>query len=295
MRSESGFTLLEVLITLALSVMLFLVVIAAYSQGNTIKAHVQGTVTAQANVRVAIEQLERDLRMIGFAVPTGERIGTTVVWTPAVFRATPTELGFRAEIDGGRSEIVCTPSSSNGLCPLNVLRLDSVQYHDNLNCDAPDGSGNLKVIAVVDGGDWQPLTCSAVDVSNSRISVTTVTDDTFAGGSSEALTIEQLHLEYVPASQPPYGYLARKVTYVNNPSATFPGVDSSWSVVADHLTDFSLEYQDDSGTTITGNPLSAANRALIRKIVVSIEGFDQGGPDSKPQLARSRSEILVRN
>ncbi len=82
---------------------------------------------------------------------------------------------------------------------------------------------------------------------------------------------------------------------MNVPSNTFPAVDSSWSVVADHLTDFSLEYQDASGTAIAGNPLDAAGRALVRKIAVSIEGFDQVGPDGNPQLVRSRSEILVRN
>ncbi len=234
--------------------------------------------------------------MIGFGVPDGARIGFTTVWTPAVFRATPTELGFRAEIDGGRGEITCTPNSSNSTCALNVLRLDSVRYYNKVNCSPPDGSGgNLRLIAVLDRWAWQPLTCSSVDVGNSLIDVSTVTNNTFTAGASEALTIEQVHLEYVSASQPPYGYLARKVTYVNVPSDTFPGVDSTWSVVADHLMGFSLEYQDDSGTAIAGNPLDAAGRALVRKIAVSIEGFDQVGPDGHPQLVRSRSEILVRN
>ena len=169
MRSESGFSLLELLVALTLSLMLFLAVLAAYSQGSNIKAHVQGTITVQGNLRIAIDQLERDLRMIGFGVPDGQRIGSTVVWTPAVFRATPTELGFRAEIDGGRGEIVCTPSSSNSTCPLNKLLLDSIQYYQGVNCLAPDGSGNLKLIAVVDGGAWEPLTCSGFNASDSLI------------------------------------------------------------------------------------------------------------------------------
>ena len=279
---------------LTLSLMLFLAVIQAYSQGNTIKAQTQGTVTVHGNVRIAIDQLERDVRMIGFGVPDGPKIGFTTVWTPAVFRATPTELGFRAEIDGDRSEITCTPDSSNTKCLLDVLRLDSVSYYDRVNCSAP-GGGDLKLVAVVDRGAWQPLTCSAVDVTKSLISVSTVADNTFTAGDSAALTLEQVYLEYVAAAQPPYGYLARDVSYLNGPSETFPAVSSSWSVVADHLTDFLLEYQDASGTVIAGNPLSAANRALIRKIVISIEGFDQTGPDGDPQLVRSRSEILVRN
>ncbi len=159
MRSESGFSLIELLIALTLSLMLFVAVISAYSQGNTIKAHVQGTVTVHGNARIAIDQLERDVRMIGFGVPDGPRIGSTIVWTPAVFRATPTELGFRAEIDGGRSEITCTPDSSNTTCSLDELRLDSVRYYQRVNCSPPDVSGgNLKLVAVVDHDDWQALT-----------------------------------------------------------------------------------------------------------------------------------------
>ena len=294
MRSEAGFTLLELLMAMSLSLVLFLAVIQAYSQGNAIKAQTQGTVTVHGNVRIAIDQLERDVRMIGFGVPDGPRIGFTTVWTPAVFRATPTELGFRAEIDGGRGEITCTPASSNSTCLLDVLRLDSVSYYDRLNCSAP-GGGDLKLVAVVDRGAWQPLTCSAVDVTKSLISVSTVANNTFTAGASEVLTLEQVYLRYVAASQPPYGYLARKVSYLNDPSSSLLALDSSWSVVADHLTDFDLEYQDDSGTVITGNPLIAVNRARIRKIVISLEGFDQTGPDGDPQLVRSRSEILLRN
>ncbi len=68
-RHEAGFSLLELLMALTLSLIFFLAVIAAYSQGNTIKAHVQGAVTVQSNVRIAIDQVERDMRMIGFGVP----------------------------------------------------------------------------------------------------------------------------------------------------------------------------------------------------------------------------------
>ena len=62
MRSEAGFPLLELLMALMLSVVLFLAVMMAYSQANSIKAHTQGTVTVQANVRIAIDRMERECR-----------------------------------------------------------------------------------------------------------------------------------------------------------------------------------------------------------------------------------------
>ncbi len=295
-RRDNGFTLVELLLGLTLSLMLFLAVMGAYSQANSIKTHVQGTVTIQDNVRVAMDQLEQDGRMIGFGVPEGAQVGGTALWTPSVFYASPTELGFRAEIDDGRAEIICTPDSTNTNCPLSKLRLDSLKYYQGLNCAPPDGaSGNLQLVAVVDGSSWQPLSCSGFNVSDTSISVATVANSTFTGGASHALTIEQVYLRYLPATQPPYGRLLRYVRYANTPDNSFPPAGASWDVVADHLTGFWLEYQDASGTVLTGNPLSAANRALISQVVLSIEGYDRVGPDGKAQLIETRSEILVRN
>ena len=87
----------------------------------------------------------------------------------------------------------------------------------------------------------------------------------------------------------------RAVRYGNSPDDSFPPGSVPWTTVADHLTDFWLEYQDETGTTLSGSPLSVANRAAVRKIVLFIEGYDQVGPVGQPQLIQARSEILLRN
>lgn len=294
--ASSGFTLLELLLALTVALMLFVAVLAAYSQGRAIQTAVEGAATIQGNVRIAMDRMERDVRMAGFGVPAGQRIGGTDLWTPVVFHAAPTELGLRAELDGGRTEVTCTPSSTNSACPLTKLRLDSIDYYQRLNCAPPDGaSGNLELVAVAADGRWKALTCSGFNATESSISVSTVANGDFAAGTSHAATIEQVYLRYDPATASPYGRLLRAVRYDNMPSGTFPPTGLTWQVVADHLTGFWLEYRDAAGTLLTGNPLSAANCAAIDRVVVSVEGYDLVGPQGRPQLIESRSEILVRN
>ena len=76
----------------------------------------------------------------------------------------------------------------------------------------------------------------------------------------QALTIEQVHLRYVASSQPPYGRIERYVRYANTPSNTFAPNDATWTVIAEHLTDFSLAYENAGGTALTGT-LTASRTA----------------------------------
>jgi hypothetical protein len=282
------------MIAMALSLLLMLGLMAAYSHATAIKTHVQGTVKIQDNVRLTMDKLTRDLRMTGFGVPEKAQLGSTAVWTPVVFYATQTQIGYRADIDGGSAEIVCTPKSTNTDCPLNKLRLDSIRYFQDRNCNAP-GGGAMLLVASVDRKAWEPVTCNGYNTGDSALLVNSVTDTTFRAGKSQVATIEQVYYRYLPSSQPPYGTLVRYVRYDNTPSSTFPPTGVTWTTVANHLTDFWLEYQDRNGTTLSSFPLSSSDRRRTHKIVVFVEGYDQVGPQGQPQVIQARSEILLRN
>ena len=160
MHREHGFTLVEILVSMTIMLFILLAVLGVYSQGSALKNHVEGSVKIQNNVRVAMDRIERDMRMIGYGVPNGQEIGKTTIWTPVVFYASPVAIGFRAEIDGGRAEIVCTPKSTNSDCPTTKLRLGSIEYYEDLDCSPPDGQpGDLKLLAVLDGSEWSPISC----------------------------------------------------------------------------------------------------------------------------------------
>ena len=281
-RSQSGFSLLELLVALTVFTLVFISVLAVYDQGNSLAAYVQSNIEIHDNVRLAMQHLEQDFRMIGFGLPEGAEIGGTAFWTPAVFHSSPTEIGFRAEIDSGNALITCTPRSANLDCPLNELQVDFTGYYDALNCRQPDDPlQNLPLVVVSDGNAWQGVDCSGVDVSNSSISVSALTDDTFKAKESEVLSIEQIYYRYVARSQPPYGYLQRYVRYDNQPDNVFPPVGVTWSVVANHLTDFNLTYEDGGGP--------------VAKIIITMEGYNTAGPPGSVQLIRIESEVLVRN
>ena len=296
MRSQSGFSLVELLVALTIFVLIFLVVLAIYSQGHFLATYVESNVEVQNNVRLAMQSLERDLRMIGFGVPDGVEIGGTALWTPAVFYGSPTEIGFRAEIDSGNSQITCTPKSTNSDCPLDELEVESTGYYDTLNCKQPDNPAQALSLGVVDDGRaWQRVDCSGVDVGDSSIDVDTLTDNKFIAGESEVLSIEQVYYRYVPQSLPPYGYLQRYVRYDNQPDGVFPPTGITWSLVANHLTNFTLEYQDAGGGTLTGNPLTSSEQESVAKIIVTMEGYDSVGAQGGEQLVQVASELLVRN
>jgi hypothetical protein len=296
MRNEPGFSLVEAVIAMALSLIVLLGLYAAYAHGTEVKMRVQGSVKIESNVRLAMDRMSRDLRVAGFAVPEGTEIGGTASWRPVIFHASATEIGYRADADGGSAGVVCTPTSTNTDCPLDKLRLDSIRYYQDLNCAAPDGaSGGLKVVVSVERDDWEPARCTGYSTGDGSISVTTLTDATFTAGDSKVATIEQVYYRYAPGSRQPYGSLQRFVVYGNAPNDSFPPTGASWTTVADHLTDFWLEYQDETGATLVGSPLSVANRAAVRKIVLFMEGYDQIGPRGQPQVIQVRSEILLRN
>jgi prepilin-type N-terminal cleavage/methylation domain-containing protein len=258
MRKQQGLTLVELLVAMAIMLVVMLAVLGAYSQGSSLKAHIQSSAKIQNKVRQAMDRVERDLRMIGYGVPDGQQIGLTTVWTPVVFYAGATAIGYRAEIDGGRAEIVCTPNSSNSDCPLTKLRLDSIDYYQDFNCDRPDGaSGDMRLLAVFEGSDWAPVSCSNYSTTDNSITVSSVANNTFLGGSSEAVTVEQVYFQYTAKLSPPYGSLTRHVRYDYAPSNTFPPTGLASSVVAQNLTDLWFEYYDGSGTQLTGFPLNA--------------------------------------
>jgi len=296
-RPAHGFTLVELLVSVTIVVLVFVAVLAAYTQANSLNAHVESSVLIQTNVRVGMERLERELRMIGFGVPSGSEIGGGGgSWLPPIFHATPTELGFRSEVDGGNATIVCTPRASSVLCPTDKLRLSSIQYYSALGCAAPDGSSaTLPVVAVLGGADWLPLTCSGFSGVDDSITVGDAGDSVLTGGASQVLTLEQVYFSFQPGAQPPYGRLLRHVRYDNQPDSAFPPSPVTWTVVATNLTDFWLEYQDASGTVLAGNPLSEAQRSVARKIVIFMDGYDAFGPDQQPQRLQMRSEVLIRN
>ena len=294
MPRQEGFSLTEMLVASTVLLFIMLGTLALMSQVELLTENTNSQSRLQGNVRLGADLLENDLRLIGHGVPSGPVVGGTTVWTPAIFLANATSIGFAGEIDGGAASITCTPDSGNSSCLQNRLRLDSVDYFAGYNCKQPNNASNdMPLVVVHDYDTWQNATCSGFDTSNSYLTISNVDDGTFKAGKSLVYTIEQVFFRYISGTAPTYGRLERFVRYANTPSTLAPSV--GWTTVADHLTDFDLQYLDDSGSVISTGTLTAAERATVRRIVIFLEGFADVGARGGSQLLQIESEVLVRN
>ena len=106
MHKTSGFSLVELSVATAVTLFIFLAAFTAYSHFHHVNASIQRSEKIHSNVRLGMDKLERELRVSGFGVPRDAQIGASTLWTPAIFHATSTEVGFRAEIDGASGEAV---------------------------------------------------------------------------------------------------------------------------------------------------------------------------------------------
>src|SRR3954463_10741507 len=84
-RNQRGFTLPEVLISIAVFTIIFVAALAIYDQSNKVFKRGVEAAEMQQNVRVAFDKMVADVRMAGFdydrdGIPTGS---AGFVWQPA--------------------------------------------------------------------------------------------------------------------------------------------------------------------------------------------------------------------
>ena len=112
LQPESGFTLIELLVTLAIFMLVMIAVYSLFDTGQWFYLHGERKTKIQEIARMAMEQMERDIRMCGFGVPNGSQFDATTLWTPDIFTSTGGKFFFRADIDSGHSFVTVDAASS---------------------------------------------------------------------------------------------------------------------------------------------------------------------------------------
>lgn len=143
LRSEparrEGFTLIELMIALGVSMMLATAVLALFVGQSRALRHSQQTMETQDNVRVAMEMLARDLRNVGFFIPPAAALrvendcgnsagvdfdtGTNQFTVPG---ATGSAIATDGDIQGSNQPDGC-PNGSDRIAVVYRPRLDFVQ------------------------------------------------------------------------------------------------------------------------------------------------------------------------
>ena len=141
-RKKSGFTMVELLVVLAVSSIVFTLIYQAYRA--QLKSHTtqQELVEMQQNLRAALYLMEREIRMAGYA-PEGD---PDVVLGGDAFKT----------IQISNMEFVMDSTSDEDTADLG----EKIQY-------TIDGSGNLVRVSSDGGGGWRTdILIAAVDINS---------------------------------------------------------------------------------------------------------------------------------
>ena len=178
--AEKGFTLVEVLVSLVIFMLIMIAVYSLFDGGQWFYLHAERRTKIQEIARMAMEQLERDLRMIGFGIPQSSIFGGSTKWTPEIFVSTPGKIYFRADLDNRHAML--TRNAASGDTTLYVEEPDLV-------CPAP---GFSQIVLARDNRRWQPLICTGADNA-----LDTITIDATPATGSESCDSEECEV-YTP-------------------------------------------------------------------------------------------------
>src|SRR5262245_32676094 len=102
-QKKNGFTLIEMLVSVAIFAVIMIGVYYFYDSGRWLYLHSENRANMQENGRLAMEGMEREMRMIGFGIPGGTQINNNVSWNPAIIYGDDNQIGFRGDVNSYNS------------------------------------------------------------------------------------------------------------------------------------------------------------------------------------------------
>ncbi|MCS7311916.1 MAG: prepilin-type N-terminal cleavage/methylation domain-containing protein [Acidobacteria bacterium] len=290
-NSADGFTLAEMLVSMVVFLFLLMALYSVLTQSQWLRFRNDRRVNIQNNARIALELMTRDFRMIGCGIPTGFQVNGAARWTPAIFYATDTALGFRAEIDNGHTVLTRSATSAGG--GTDRLYVEDARYYASA---ARCGGSAWPLLVVANRKRWEPVYCVGVDPLRHILFITPgVTDGVFQAARSEVVTVEQVYYWYAPNPDYPFGTLYRQARTVFLPDDGFPPANPDGSTLATHVSALSFQYLDAQGNPLGPTPLDTAQRTRVARIVITLVATDRAGPMQALQSIRLRTEVRLRN
>lgn len=143
-----GYSLVEMLVSILIFSLIAIGIYYFFDAGRWMYMHAENRSTLQENGRLAIEGMEREMRMIGLGIPSGGEINTNVTWNPAVIYGTVNTIGFRGDIDSYNS----LPTANIASGASNI----SVQWPEYI---CPEN--NTILLIVQNGRKWQSTNCTS--------------------------------------------------------------------------------------------------------------------------------------
>lgn len=127
-RREQGFSLVEILIVMAIMGMVTMAIMGLYQSTQRTAFTQEEVVEVQQNLRIAMDQIGRDVRMAGFMVPNGSTpIDTASANT--LTTQTASSFGRIARVDAG----FVSPAAATDTIDVDVDSGDMVDLFDSTN------------------------------------------------------------------------------------------------------------------------------------------------------------------
>lgn len=237
-RDQRGYTLAELLITVAILGLIMAAVLAVQMTSNTMFLRGENQAEAQQDARAAM-LMEEDLRMVGYGCPDAG----------CVTNAAPTD-----STQAGLNYVKITSASTGSI----QFFADTLNVSTSLTAAVNVNATNLPVastqgfavgnrIYISNGGTWDTRTITVVGVSN--------------------LTVSGLANAY------PQGALVgrpRQITYQlgGTTLSRDAGDGNGLQALTGGVTSLTFTYRDTNDAVINENPISAGNLPNIRRIQI---------------------------
>lgn len=282
-RKNRGFTLIEMLVSVVVFSLVVLAVYGLFDQGRWYYLHSEKRSNIQDIARIAMESLEREIRMAGSGVPAQGQNGGATYWTPFVFQADTSAIGFRADIDSRNTMVKANLGGT-----LDVW--DAKALLEGPYSPAPSGPAVLVKSMRI----WEPLTITYSD------------EDTVSASPSATLSpVEELevytpeHIFYqlngdadddgncdnVGLNDYPFCTLQRVEVAGNTPITT---TTAAFADIATNIIELTFEYMELDGD-------AAVTNYAIQLIRVHLIARDRARKAGEWQDVELTSEIMVRD
>jgi type II secretory pathway pseudopilin PulG len=276
--NQTGLTLIELLIVMAISIVLFTATIMAFVKQEKVMRDEGAKTNLRALGRIAIEDMTKEIRRTGFGFPGGDRVGDSLtagtitatqgLAVSSIVAVSATSITFRGNID----EVVTTIVGDIAVGDSDVDIFGSTNFadDDNFIINDPTPAGSFEV-GVVDG----------VPSDNGDTTYDFDIDGTFANSyeAMNGVSISQYHtIVYA------YDAANNRVTRNQNSAGIVP--------VIGNVSGLTFAYSTEDGTAVA-LPATTATMQTIRKVEITLTLTEKNGNSTVSEVFNT--EINLRN
>ena len=254
--------MIEMMVSIAIFSFIMIGIYFFFDTGRWMYLHSERKANQQENGRLAIEGMEREMRMIGLGIPSGTRITDNLTWNPPIIYGTVNSIGFRGDMD-----------SYNAIVTQDIASGDTQIHVDQPTYVCPQAGTNLLIVD--SGRNWQSTTCNSTAAG--VINVSPGAQQAFAVADTEIFAPIQVFYRFSPdtdangicdqdsATIPDYSQciIERAEERSLDPLAA-PSNDNLWQVYATNIQKFQLSYfrKTSAGYQAIGSPLVALSNSV---------------------------------